>query len=172
MAQRVKEYLQLRAQVQSLNLLEKGMAIRLSILALEIPWTREPGRLKSMWSQRADMTEWVTLSSHCSHDRIPSTISQLSQSQILILRKSHHRVLTTCPIGLSSSSPSTYLPPPLSSTTLVLAAAQQSTPGSFLSASAQGLLIPECFFNFYSLVSLTLFLQNTHRHTWHGIFQP
>ena len=31
---------------------EKGMATHSSILAWEIPWTEEPGRLKSMGSQR------------------------------------------------------------------------------------------------------------------------
>ena len=41
-------------QVQSLgqeNLLEKEMATHFSILAWEIPWTEEPGRLQSMRSQ-------------------------------------------------------------------------------------------------------------------------
>ena len=32
--------------------LEKEMATHSSILALEIPWTEEPGGLQSMWSQR------------------------------------------------------------------------------------------------------------------------
>ena len=32
--------------------LEKGMATPSSILAWEIPWTEEPGRLQSMGSQR------------------------------------------------------------------------------------------------------------------------
>ena len=31
--------------------LEKGMATHSSILAWRIPWTEEPGRLQSMWSQ-------------------------------------------------------------------------------------------------------------------------
>ena len=42
-------------QVQSLsweNSLEKEMATHSSILAWEIPWTEEPGRLQSMGSQR------------------------------------------------------------------------------------------------------------------------
>ena len=41
-------------QVQSLGWedLEKGMATHSSILAWEIPWTEEPGRLHSMGSQR------------------------------------------------------------------------------------------------------------------------
>ena len=33
--------------------LEEGMAIHTSILAWRIPWTEEPGRLQSMWLQRA-----------------------------------------------------------------------------------------------------------------------
>ena len=44
-----------KTQVQSLDWedpLEKKMATRPSILAWEIPWTEEPGRLKSIGSQR------------------------------------------------------------------------------------------------------------------------
>ena len=43
-------------QVQSLGLedpLKKETAAHSSILAWEIPWTEEPGRLQSMGSQRA-----------------------------------------------------------------------------------------------------------------------
>ena len=36
--------------------LETEMAIPFSILAWRIPWTEEPGRLKSMWSQELDTT--------------------------------------------------------------------------------------------------------------------
>ena len=46
-------------QVQSLGQedpLEEGMATHSSILAWEIPWTEEPGRLQSMGSQGSDMT--------------------------------------------------------------------------------------------------------------------
>ena len=46
-------------QVQSLgweNPLEKGMATQSSILAWEIPWTKEPGGLQSMGSQELDTT--------------------------------------------------------------------------------------------------------------------
>ena len=32
--------------------LEESMATHSSILAWEVPWTEEPGRLQSMWSQR------------------------------------------------------------------------------------------------------------------------
>ena len=38
--------------------LEKGMVTRGSILAWRIPWTEEPGRLRSMASQ-SDMIEWL-----------------------------------------------------------------------------------------------------------------
>ena len=44
-----------KAWVQSLDWedpLEKEMATHSSILAWEIPWTEEPGRLQSMGSQR------------------------------------------------------------------------------------------------------------------------
>ena len=42
-------------QVQSLgeeDPLEKGMAVHSSVLALEIPWTEEPGGLQSIGPQR------------------------------------------------------------------------------------------------------------------------
>ena len=39
--------------------LEKEMAIHSSILAWEIPWMEEPGRLKSMWLQRV-RHDWAT----------------------------------------------------------------------------------------------------------------
>ena len=42
-------------QVQSLgeeDPLEKGMAMQSSVLALEIPWTEEPGGLQSIGPQR------------------------------------------------------------------------------------------------------------------------
>ena len=51
-------------QVQSLgreDLLEKEMAVHSSILAWKIPWTKEPGRLQSMGSQRVTLGHnWVT----------------------------------------------------------------------------------------------------------------
>ena len=37
--------------------LEKGMATHSSILAWEIPWTEEPGRVQSMGSQKSETTE-------------------------------------------------------------------------------------------------------------------
>ena len=55
MAQMVKCLPTMReTQVQSLgqkDLLEKEMATHSSILAWEIPWTEDPGRLQSMGSQ-------------------------------------------------------------------------------------------------------------------------
>ena len=47
-------------QVQPLgqeDLLEKGMATHSSILAWKIPWTKEPGGLQSMGSQRVRYDE-------------------------------------------------------------------------------------------------------------------
>ena len=44
-----------KTQVPSLSgegALEKERATHSSILAWKIPWTEEPGRLQSMWSQR------------------------------------------------------------------------------------------------------------------------
>ena len=56
MAQMVKNLPAMQeTRIQSLGLdnpLEKGMATHSSILAWRIPWTEEPGRLKSMESQR------------------------------------------------------------------------------------------------------------------------
>ena len=52
-------------QVQSLgheDPLEKGMATCSSILAWEIPWTKEPSGLQSMGSQKLDTTERLSLS--------------------------------------------------------------------------------------------------------------
>ena len=49
----------LETQVQSLgqeDAPEEGMATHFSILAWRIPWTEEPGRLKSMESQESDTT--------------------------------------------------------------------------------------------------------------------
>ena len=37
--------------------LEKGMATHSSILAWKTPWTEEPGRLQSMWSQKVRQNE-------------------------------------------------------------------------------------------------------------------
>ena len=35
----------------------EGMATHSSILAWEIPWTQEPGRLQSMWLKESEMAE-------------------------------------------------------------------------------------------------------------------
>ena len=48
-----------KTQVPSLSgegALEKERATHSSILAWKIPWTEEPDRLQSMWSQELDMT--------------------------------------------------------------------------------------------------------------------
>ena len=52
----------LRVLVQSLgpeDPLEEGTAVHSSILAWRIPWSEEPGRLQSMWSQRVGH-DWGT----------------------------------------------------------------------------------------------------------------
>ena len=41
--------------------LAKGMTTHSSILAWRIPWTEEPGGLRSMGSKESDMTERLTL---------------------------------------------------------------------------------------------------------------
>ena len=51
-------------EMQALSLgredpLEKGVATHSSILAWEIPWAEEPGRLQSMGSQKLDITEYA-----------------------------------------------------------------------------------------------------------------
>ena len=45
--------------------LEGEMATHSSILAKEIPWTKEPGRLQPMGSQESDTTEQI--STHTAH---------------------------------------------------------------------------------------------------------
>ena len=45
------------------SILEKEMATHSSILAWRIPWTKEPGRLQSMGSQRVRYN-WATNTQH------------------------------------------------------------------------------------------------------------
>ena len=52
-------------QVRSLgqeDSLEKGMATHSSILAWKLPWTEEPGELRSRGRRESDMTERLALS--------------------------------------------------------------------------------------------------------------
>ena len=44
--------------------LEKEMATHSSIVAWEIPWTEDPGRLQSMGSQESDVTERLNIPVH------------------------------------------------------------------------------------------------------------
>ena len=44
--------------------LEKEMAINSSVLAWEIPWTEDPGRLQSMESKESDRTEHTYTHTH------------------------------------------------------------------------------------------------------------
>ena len=57
--------------------LEKGMATHFNILAWEIPWTEESGRLQSMELQRVGVTEQRTLS------LLWSKVYQFSSVQLL-----------------------------------------------------------------------------------------
>ena len=61
MAQTVKNLPAMQeTRVQSLGQegpLEKSMATHSSILAWKTPWTEEPGRLQSMWSQKVRQNE-------------------------------------------------------------------------------------------------------------------
>ena len=53
--------------------LEEGMATHSSILFLRIPWTKEPGGLQSIGSQRWGMTERLNTAPHlirCYHPNI------------------------------------------------------------------------------------------------------
>ena len=63
MAQKLKRVPPMReTQVQSLGRedpLEKEMVIHSSTIAWKIPWTKEPGRLQSMGSQRVGY-DWAT----------------------------------------------------------------------------------------------------------------
>ena len=52
--------------------LEKELATHSSILAWEISWTEEPGRLQSMESQKSDTTERLN---HHHHDKYPACIA-------------------------------------------------------------------------------------------------
>ena len=71
--------------------LEKVMATHSSILAWEIPWTEEPGRLQSTGLQRVNTTEWLTLTLFKTVPPEPRALSpqsftdQLLQPLILIL---------------------------------------------------------------------------------------
>ena len=69
MAQRLKRLAGMReTRVRSLGWedpLEKEMATQSSTLAWRIPWREEPGRLKSMGSQRVGH-DWATSHTHCS----------------------------------------------------------------------------------------------------------
>ena len=51
--------------------LEKEMAIHSSILVWKIPWSEEPGGPKSMWSQKSDTTEELSIHAPLSHYHRP-----------------------------------------------------------------------------------------------------
>ena len=63
------------AWVQSLGQedpLEKDMATHSSILAWQIQWTEEPGRLQSMGSQELDTTQRLTTTTYIFYKQILS----------------------------------------------------------------------------------------------------
>ena len=67
-----------QTQVQSLGWedpLEKQMAIHSSILAWEIPWTEEPGRVQSMGSQRVGHDRGTNTHTHTHTRRQADIIS-------------------------------------------------------------------------------------------------
>ena len=92
-------------------------------------------------SLRDPLQAWALL--HGSHDQSLSDSSALSESNLdsyKVLQRSSRPVPVAClphPLPLPS-------PPPLSSSHPGPGCCSK-TPGSFLAASAQGLLIPECF---------------------------
>ena len=83
MAQTVKNLPTLQeTQVQSLGgegPMEKEMTIHSSVLAWEIPWTEEPGRLVYGVAKESDTTEQLTLPSLSSSAKNISTL-QLGRS--------------------------------------------------------------------------------------------
>ena len=100
----------------------------------------------------------------------PSVTPQLSHSQILILTKSYKAPHNLPPRPLclipSHSPPLTHS----ASATLVLAACSNTT-GAFWVASAQRLLIPECFPHpLQPLESPSLSFLTTFIMTWHKFF--
>ena len=87
MAQKVKNLPEMQeVQVQSLDLedpLEEEMETHSSILAWEIPWTEEPGRLQSMGSHRGQYN--LVTTQHPPLDGVPaySVISGSLQPHVL-----------------------------------------------------------------------------------------
>ena len=87
-AQKVKNLPAMQeTQVQSLGWedpLKKGMTSHSRILAWRIPWTREPGGLHSMSSQRVEH-DWVLNTTEClthTHTHISDTTSDAEKSQL------------------------------------------------------------------------------------------
>ena len=68
-------------------LLEKEMATHSSILAWRIPWTREPGGLWSMGSQRVghDWSDWASKSTKVDEPRVCNT--EWSESETMTTTK-------------------------------------------------------------------------------------
>ena len=94
-------------QVRSLGQedpLEKEMATHSSVLAWEIPWTEEPGRLQSMRLQESDTTErlnhhqlYQCLKSHYLRVALHSPLPRADLNVVCVAQPSGSR------IGLSTS---------------------------------------------------------------------
>ena len=73
-------------QVQSLGWedpLEKQMAIHSSILAWEIPWTEEPGRVQSMGSQRVGHDRGTNTHTHTHDVKLTSSLASTLTFRLL-----------------------------------------------------------------------------------------
>ena len=78
--------------VQSLGLkdpLEKGMKTHSVILAWRIPWTEEPGGLKSMGRKKSDTTEHACTHTH-THTHIQETSKGLCPLTCLAVIRINH----------------------------------------------------------------------------------
>ena len=86
--------------------LEKGMAIHSSVLAWEIPWTEELGRLQSMESQRVEHDWRLTLIIFISQERkgTRDLIKISNLCQVTYLVKYTWSILTQTVIFSSQSS--------------------------------------------------------------------
>ena len=67
--------------------LEKEMAIHSSVLAWGIPWTEDPGRLQSMWSQESDMTEQLNHHDHHHDTRHTKLNTNSPPKEFIVQRK-------------------------------------------------------------------------------------
>ena len=86
------------------DLLEKEMATHFSILASEIPWTEEPGRLQSMGSQKSQI--WLQFSSVT---QLCPTLCDPMNHSMLGLPVHHQLRSPPIPMSIVSVMPSNHL---------------------------------------------------------------